>query len=208
MVQAERPREELAQSHAGRLYSRFNTQSSTMDYPNLPPGLIAVTGDERTGKTQLLRDICHDASSHTHGAETDALYLDLSLPGQDTQTPLQVWVQLQQRCLSWNALLQHDLMEALGLQDHLQKTLSMLSNGSRRKVALVGLLASGVKVTGLDQPYAALDGPSIRVIREFLSDMADHPSRSWVVADYEADSHLSWNLVIRLDGQSTIPSCA
>jgi energy-coupling factor transporter ATP-binding protein EcfA2 len=75
----------------------------------------------------------------------------------------------------------------------------MLSTGSRRKVALVGLLACGAKVTCLDQPYAALDRASIRVISAFLHDMADHATRTWVVADYEADSQLSWQRVISLD---------
>jgi hypothetical protein len=70
----------------------------------------------------------------------------------------------------------------------------MLSTGSRRKIALVGLLASGATVTCLDQPFAALDERSSRVIREFLSDMADHTRRSWVVADYEADPRLPWPL--------------
>jgi energy-coupling factor transporter ATP-binding protein EcfA2 len=75
----------------------------------------------------------------------------------------------------------------------------MLSTGSRRKVALAGLLACGATLTCLDQPYAALDQASIRVIRAFLQDMADHASHSWVVADYEADPQLSWQRVISLD---------
>jgi energy-coupling factor transporter ATP-binding protein EcfA2 len=75
----------------------------------------------------------------------------------------------------------------------------MLSTGSRRKVAIVGLLACGATTTCLDQPYAALDGASIQVLREFLSDVADHTSRTWVVADYEADKRLPWAQVITLD---------
>ncbi len=96
------------------------------------------------------------------------------------------------QCPHWNPQLQSDLTEALDLLPHLDKKLFMLSTGSRRKVALVGLLASGAKVTCLDQPFAALDAPSARVIREFLADMADHPTRTWVVADYVADTRLPW----------------
>jgi energy-coupling factor transporter ATP-binding protein EcfA2 len=61
------------------------------------------------------------------------------------------------------------------------------------------LLACGATVTCLDQPYAALDQASIRVIRAFLGDMADHATRTWVVADYEADAQLDWHRVIALD---------
>ena len=148
------------------------------------PGLNAVTGDEGSGKTRLLRELAEGV--------TDALWLDLRLPGHDEQTPEQLWADLQTRCPRWSESLQADLLDALQLQDHLAKKLFMLSTGSRRKVALVGLLASGVAVTCLDQPYDALDLASVRVIREFLEDMAEHPSRAWVVADYEADEALQW----------------
>jgi len=160
-----------------------------IDLHPLPPGLVAVTGDERTGKTTLLRRL---------GAEPSALWLDLSLPGQDDQTPQQVWDALRPQCPRWNAQLQQDLARALDLLPHLGKTLFMLSTGSRRKVAVVGLLASGATVTCLDQPFAALDAPSARVIREFLADMADHETRTWVVADYEADARLPWRRHIAL----------
>lgn len=160
-----------------------------VDRSDLPPGLVAVTGEEGTGKTRLLR---------RWGEEPTGLWLDLSLPGLDDETPAQVWSALAQRCSAWNAPLQHDLAEALDLQVHRGKTLSMLSTGSRRKVALVGLLASGATVTCLDQPFAALDAASARVIREFLADMADHATRTWVVADYAADARLRWRRQITL----------
>ena len=149
----------------------------------LPPGLVAVTGDERTGKTTLLRRLAEDPS---------ALWLDLSLPGLDEQTPHQVWDAMRARCPRWSTPLQEELADALDLADHVGKKLFMLSTGSRRKVAIVALLASGAQVTCLDQPFAALDAGSARVIREFLADMADHASRTWVVADYEADARLDW----------------
>jgi energy-coupling factor transporter ATP-binding protein EcfA2 len=63
----------------------------------------------------------------------------------------------------------------------------------------VGLLACGASVTCLDQPYAALDRASIRVISAFLGDMASHVTRTWIVADYEADPQLVWSRVISLD---------
>lgn len=166
----------------------------------LPPGLIAVTGGERSGKTSLLRRLSGDlpalpgTTSHP-----DALWLDLGLPAHDPQTPQQLW-QLWCACRpQWNAELQQDLMQALQLAAHQDKPLYMLSTGSRRKVALVGLLACGATVTCLDQPYAALDMASIRVLRGFLQDVAGHASRSWVVADYEADASLPWQRVVALD---------
>ncbi|WP_298932360.1 hypothetical protein [uncultured Ramlibacter sp.] len=157
----------------------------------LPPGLVAVTGDEGAGKTRLLRRLAEQAAP-------SSLWLDLALPGQDALAAQQVWDGLRQTCPLWDTQLLAQLVEALGLQPHLAKQLFMLSTGSRRKVALVGLLASGARLTCLDQPFAALDAASARVIRDFLADVADHPARTWVVADYEADPRLPWRRQIAL----------
>lgn len=159
----------------------------------LPAGLVAVTGDEGAGKTRLLRSLGGDIDGPPATAKRfDALWLDLALPQQDGHTPPQLWAALRERCPRWSLALQQDLARALGLGPHLDKTLSMLSTGSRRKVALVGLLASGVTVTCLDQPFAALDAASAGALREFLGDVADHATRTWVVADYVADPRLPW----------------
>jgi ABC-type multidrug transport system ATPase subunit len=159
----------------------------------LPAGLVAVTGDEGVGKTRLLRSLGGDLPTPPGQARcADALWLDLALPQQDDMTPRQVWHALRQRCPCWSPALQEDLADALRLGPHLDKNLSMLSTGSRRKVALVGLLASGATVTCLDQPFAALDAASAGVLRDFLTDAAGHATRTWVVADYEADPRLPW----------------
>lgn len=154
-------------------------------------GLNAITGDEGSGKTRLLKELCDGRS--------DALWLDLRLPEHDGHTPQEVWARLQAMHPRWSIALQTELSDALQLHEHLGKPLFMLSAGSLRKVALVGLLASGCTLTCLDQPYAALDLASIAVLREFLQDMADHPTRAWVVADYEADTALPWASMIDLN---------
>lgn len=167
----------------------------------LPAGLVAVTGDERVGKTHLLRTLGGDLPPPPDGARPrDALWLDLALPGRDDETAQQVWDALRQRCPRWDPELLEDLVDALELGPHLGKTLFMLSTGSRRKVALVGLLASGATVTCLDQPYAALDAGSIQVVRAFLAEAADHATRTWVVADYVADPRLPWRRQVALGG--------
>jgi ABC-type multidrug transport system ATPase subunit len=56
---------------------------------------------------------------------------------------------------------------------------------------LVAALASGASVTLLDQPFVSLDHVSLRVIKDFLSEAAAHPSRAWIVADYEVPEDLT-----------------
>lgn len=156
----------------------------------LLPGLTAVVGDEGSGKTHLLRALT--------SARPDALWLDLRLPEHDQHTPRQFWRDLQAKRPHWQADWQDDLTEALRLGEHLDKALYMLSTGSRRKVALVGLLASGAALTCLDQPFAALDLASVRVLRDVLQDMAEHPTRAFWVADHEADADMPWRSVVRV----------
>ncbi len=154
-------------------------------------GLNAVTGDEGSGKTRLLRQLSDSLA--------DAFCLDLKLPEYNLQTPLEVWAHLRNPCPRWHEALCLDLCEALGMTQHLDKRLDMLSTGSRRKVGLLALLASGSTITCLDQPFAALDQASINVLCKFLNDMADNSSRAWLIADYEADSRLQWCNLISLD---------
>jgi len=80
----------------------------------------------------------------------------------------------------------------------MEKPLYMLSTGSRRKVALLTLLASGAAVVCLDQPYTALDMASVGALRDYLKTQAAHPHRTWVVADYVADAQLPWCMVVQL----------
>ena len=178
---------------------------SPLNHPlqlDILPGLTAVKGDEGTGKTTLLRLLAGQLPPTTGTCTgSDGLWLDLRLPGEDDCTPEQVWTRLQGTCPHWNEPLRAELAQALALTEHLGKRLSMLSTGSRRKVALVGLLASGSTITCIDQPYAALDTASGNVLRQFLHDMSDHPGRAWVVADYEADDRLPWRQVVSLDGR-------
>lgn len=79
-----------------------------------------------------------------------------------------------------------DLVAGFALQEHVGKSLSMLSTGTRRKVLLAAALASGAALTLLDEPFAALDRPSINFLHEVLTDAAHHPSRAFVIADHEA----------------------
>lgn len=167
----------------------------------LPAGLVAITGDEGTGKTRLLRQLAGDLTPPAgETLPTGALWLDLALPGRDEDKPDAVWQSLRERCPGWDARLCESLVNALGLAPHRDKPLFMLSTGSRRKVALCGLLAAGAGVTCLDQPFAALDAASVRVLLDVLTEASRHRERTWLVADYVADPRLPWQRVVSLDG--------
>ena len=74
----------------------------------------------------------------------------------------------------------------------------MLSTGSKRKVWLAAAFASGAPVTLLDEPFAALDQASIGFVMELLQDAAQHPTRAWVLAHYEAPGEVPLAAIIEL----------
>ena len=91
------------------------------------------------------------------------------------------------------------LTEGLSLTPHLDKPLYMLSTGSKRKVWLAAAFASGAALTLLDEPFAALDKASIAFVLELLADAAEHPTRAWVLAHYEAPLNVALAHIIELE---------
>ena len=167
-----------------------------------PSGVSWVCGDEGKGKTTLMRLLACDVRP-TAGAvvtpEGGVFWVDLQDATHDDITVQACWDTLRVHYPHWNQDLLQDLAEELDMTQHLDKRLNMLSAGSRRKVMVVAGLASGAAVTLLDQPFAALDLGSIRVIQEFLQEAAEHPRRTWIVADYEAPNDLPLASVLNLD---------
>jgi ABC-type multidrug transport system ATPase subunit len=168
---------------------------------DIPAGVTALTGDEGTGKTSLLRLLAGDltaVSGSVSVAPDDVFWVDLQGAEHDQATVQACWDALRPRYPRWNEALLQDLADALDMTQHRSKRLEMLSSGSRRKVMVIAALASGATVTLLDQPFAALDLKSIRAIKDFLREAAEYPSRAWVVADYEAPDDLPLASIVHL----------
>lgn len=169
------------------------------------PGLHAITGDEGCGKTTLLRLLSgrlepsggrvervpsgsvwlHDPQALVHDSATDAL------------TPGAVWADLRRRWPGGDDDRWQALVDALALRPHLDKTLAMLSTGSRRKALMAAGLASGAAIVCLDQPFAALDAPSTRALQRALREDADD-GRVIVIADFEVPADLAVDSALTL----------
>ncbi len=164
-------------------------------------GVSWVCGDEGKGKTTLLRLLAGDLQP-TAGTvvmdEGSVFWADLQDDAHDATTVQACWDALRGRHANWNDALLEDLAEELNMNPHREKQLHMLSAGSRRKVMVVAALASGAAVTLLDQPFAALDLASVRIIQDFLREAATHTNRAWIVADYEVPASLQATRVLHL----------
>ena len=159
----------------------------------LMPGVTFIGGDEGTGKTTLLQLLAgvlpasgqlriQDVSLATDpiAYRRQVAWLDPQGTALDGQTARQIFAALPHR--DPHGLQAH--IDGLSLEAHLDKTLAMLSTGTRRKVLLTAALAAGAPVTLLDQPFKALDRPSIDYLLEVLSQASRQTARAWVVADY------------------------
>ncbi len=179
---------------------------------DLPAGLSLVTGEDGCGKSTLLRLLASDlqplAGTITRpgqaltprepGWRAQVFWIDPQTEAHDAISAGGYLESLHPHCPGFRADALADLIEGFDLQPHLAKPLYMLSTGSKRKVWLTAAFAAGAPVTLIDQPFAALDGPATRFLRELLQDVADHPSRAWVIADHEAPPGVPLASTLRL----------
>lgn len=166
---------------------------------SLTPGLHWVTGEDGCGKSSLLALLAGAQTAQAgrlwaagHWLDEDGaayrrqvFWIDPATDQHDA-VPVQAFFDAQAaRWPGFNVDTLNALVEAFGLGPHRHKPLYMLSTGSKRKVWLSAALAAGAPLTLLDQPFAALDAPSMRCLSECLAEAAGHADRAWLVADHE-----------------------
>jgi ABC-type multidrug transport system ATPase subunit len=181
----------------------------------VPPGVTLLCGDEGSGKTTLLQLLSGAlrptaGQLHLHGVglrqnrpayQQQVAWLDPRDSALNNDTAEQIFSTMAQRHSGFSPELLQAHIGGLSLAPHLHKALYMLSTGTRRKVLLAAALAAQAPVTLLDQPFMALDRPSIDYLLALLSEASEaarQPERVWIVADYEAPAGVALASVIRL----------
>lgn len=171
-----------------------------------------MRGGDGSGKTTLLRLLAGALPAHAgHLQINDAslreqpaayrqqlFWVDPRSSAFDQMTPVDYFKSLHRLYPSFHKPRLGELIKGLSLVPHLDKPLYMLSTGSKRKVWLAATFASGAAVVLLDEPFAALDKPSIGVVMELLEDAAHHPARACVIAHYEAPGDVPLAQIIEL----------
>jgi ABC-type transport system involved in cytochrome c biogenesis ATPase subunit len=163
-------------------------------------GVCLVRGGDGRGKSTLLRVLAGDLPAGSGSLQLKGIDLKAQPDAYKAQV---FWMDF--KTTAFNAITakaflhaaaaQHGafdplclpaLIEGLSLQEHMDKPLYMLSTGSKRKVWLAAAFASGAALTLLDDPFAALDKPSIRFVTAQLAAATGQLSRVFVVAHYES----------------------
>lgn len=178
----------------------------------LSSGMNLICGGENSGKTTLLRLLAGELTAHAGTLSINGICLKDQpfaykeqvfwvAPRSDAFDQLIVadyFTSVQRRFPRFDTPLLAGLIEGLLLTEHVDKSIYMLSAGSKRKVWLAAAFAAGATVTLLDEPFAALDMASIRFIMELLEEAAQHRERAWVIADYEAPKSLALSGIVDL----------
>ena len=171
-------------------------------------------GGEGSGKTTLLRLLAGAMPANAlqgelqlHGAclaqdpsayRRQVVWLDPRDGARDLQTAGDVFAAMPAHHAGWNPQALQAHIAGLSLAPHLDKALYMMSSGTRRKVLIAAALAASAPLTLLDQPFMALDRPSIAYLLDLLAEAARHSSRAWVVADYEAPPGVALSSAVQL----------
>lgn len=177
----------------------------------IPAGVTLVCGGDGCGKSTLLRLLAGELRAHSgrfvlNGTSVDpaqsayrqrVFWTDMRSEVFEQITPLAYFAIQRARYPNWEEATVMDLADGLSLVPHLNKPIYMLSTGSKRKVWLTAALAAGTAVTLIDDPFSALDKPSIQFLGAQLSALAHAATRAWVLADYDAPGDVP--LAARLD---------
>lgn len=160
-----------------------------------------MCGGEGCGKTSLLRLLAGEVQPHKGSitALGTVFWADPRSDAHDSASPLAYFVSLQARLGPWNANRLTYLTDGLGITEHLHKSLYMLSTGTKRKVWLTAAFAAGCSVTLIDEPFAALDRPSIAFVNQQLQAVHAQRQSVWVVADYDAPAPWTSEDIFQLD---------
>lgn len=179
----------------------------------LPAGVTWLGGDEGSGKTTLLRLLAGDLPASAVQGRLDLRGIGLDAPAsyrrqvawldprddtRNTQTARTIFAAMAEQHTGWNPEALQGHIAGLSLAPHLDKALYMLSTGTRRKVLMAAVLAASAPLTLLDQPFMALDRPSIDYLLGWLADAGRHAGRAWVLADYQAPPGIALASILEL----------
>lgn len=167
---------------------------------SIPAGVTLVCGGEGSGKSTLLRLLAGALQANAGDLAINGVLLSKQpavyrqqvfwaeprSEAFDQMTPPEYFAAQQLAFPAFDTATLPALIEGLDLAPHLHKQLFMLSTGSKRKVWLAAAFASGAPVTLFDQPFSAIDKPSINFLLTLLQDASASQKRAFVIADYEA----------------------
>ncbi len=166
----------------------------------IPAGVTFIQGGDGRGKTTLMRLLAGDLPTSSGNLQLSVFdvqeapqayrdrvfWIDPRTEAKDALSPRAYFETIKAKFPGFDPKVLEALIAGLSLDEHVDKSLYMLSTGSKRKVWIAAAIASGAELILIDDPFAALDKPSIRFITQLLQDASKQSTRAWVISGYEA----------------------
>ena len=92
----------------------------------------------------------------------------------------------------------HDMLEAVGLADHIHQFPSELSGGEQQRVSIARALAKNPKILLCDEPTGALDSETGVMVLTLIHDICRKENKTVVLVTHNADIALCADRVIRM----------
>ena len=84
-----------------------------------------------------------------------------------------------------------DLIDLLGLEEHLNKRIGQLSGGQKQRVALARTMAMKPKILLLDEPLSALDGVIKESIKDRIKTIASQYNLTTIIVTHDPEEALT-----------------
>ncbi len=97
-----------------------------------------------------------------------------------------------------------DLIELLGLKEHLDKNIEQLSGGQKQRVALARTLVMKPKILLLDEPLSALDGVIKESIKDKIKQIAKEYHLTTIIVTHDPEEALSLSDKVMIINGGTI----
>ncbi len=97
-----------------------------------------------------------------------------------------------------------ELIDLLGLREHLNKNIEQLSGGQKQRVALARTLVMKPKILLLDEPLSALDGVIKESIKDKIKQIAKEFHLTTIIVTHDPEEALSLSDKVMILGGGTI----
>lgn len=195
----------LSFSYSGR--SIFNNLSA-----EIAQGVSLIRCDESRGKSTLIQLLAGellpdqgDISLNGLNSKTDqteyrrqVYFIDARSEKFDQISAIQYFSDLANQYPGFDQTKIPALLAGLGLTPHQDKPLYMLSAGSKRKVWIAAAIASGAKITLIDDLTAALDRGSIDFIVDQLIAVSSDSNRHIIISHYDTLGRIPFSSILDL----------